>query len=361
MEMKQVCGWILALSAVVFVLAQPFASAQNRVVVVPLGGGAVGNATPADVLVGKTFSNSSGSGLTGILVLPPAAQAVTNSVGMAFHRLPAGTFTMGSPASEPGRDDDETQHPVTLTRSFYMQTTEVTNGQWNAVIVRKGRGQNPSTSRTQDPYPVEHVNWYEAASFANWLSFDEGRIPCYNGNNTCSGTLGVDFVCTTVTLVPDCTGYRLPTEAQWECAARAGTTTAYANPVNFDDRVTETDYGFNANLHAMGWYEFNDQGGDLSEDVPGYASGTKPVARKQANAWGIYDMHGNVWEWCQDWWVGSDYDPDPVTDPAGDVTGTERVARGGYFGAFARECRAANRANTTPGSRSGTIGFRLVR
>lgn len=359
--MKQGCGWILAVSVVVFFLAQSFASAQNRVVVVPLGGGAVGNATPADVLAGKTFSNSSRSGITGTLVLPPAAQAVTNSVGMTFRLLPAGTFTMGSPVSEPSRGSDETQHQVTLTRSFYMQTTEVTNGQWNAVIVSKGRGQNPSQSHTGGLYPVEYVNWYEAASFANWLSFDEGYVPCYNGNNTCSGTLGEDFECTTVTLVPNCSGYRLPTEAQWEYAARASTTKAYANPVYFDDSVTETGTGFNANLHAMGWYAFNNEGGDLGRDVPGYTSGTKPVAQKQANGWGLYDMHGNVYEWCQDWWDGSDYDPDPVTDPAGDATGTTRVIRGASWLSDAVFCRSADRYGDYPVDRSNIFGFRLVR
>jgi len=295
------------------------------------------------------------SGLT-----PPLTLATySNSIGMQFRLLPAGTFTMGSPASEPGRFSFETQHQVTLTKPFYMQITEVTNGQWDAVITDKGRGYNPSGSHTGDNYPVESVTWYEAANFANWLSFDEGLTSCYNGNGTCSGTLGDDFTCTSVTISSTCTGYRLPTEAQWEYAARAATATAYANPVYFDHSDTETGGGFNGNLHAMGWYSYNDAM-ENSSAVTAYESGTKPVAAKQANYWGLYDMHGNVWEWCRDWWDASAYSSDPVIDPTGDATGTHRVVRsGGWYGA-ARIARSGGRSLTTPGTSSNALGFRLT-
>ena len=334
--------------------------AADKVVVIPLFDSCSGNAILSDVVAGKTFSSSAGKGLTGTLELPPCARGYTNSIGMTFNLLPAGSFTMGSPADEPGRgDDEEPPHPVTLTQSFYMQVTEVTNGQWDAVIVDKARGVNPSISHSGDDYPVDSVNWYEAASFANWLSYDEGLIPCYDGQGTCTGTLGDNFSCTSVIMVAGCTGYRLPTEAQWEYAARAGTITAYANPFSFDAGNTVTDAGFNSNLHAMGWYEFNNEGGDLSRDAAGYLTGTKPVAQKQANRWGLYDMHGNVYEWCQDWY--GIYDSGSVTDPQGPDNGAFRVLRGGGWSFVARSCRSAARISFTPGNRYFNIGFRLAR
>ncbi len=288
--------------------------------------------------------------------------SLTNSFGMTFNLIPAGTFTMGSPTGEPGRDDVdvvETQHQVNLTKSFYMQVTEVTNRHWDAVITDKGRGVNPSSSHTEDRFPVETVNWYEAASFANWLSFDEGLIPCYNGQSTCTGQLGNDFTCTSVIIVIDCTGYRLPTEAQWEYAARATATTAYANTVYFDSNNTETIGGFNTNLHAMGWYIYNlwmtGNGG-----IDAYQFGSKPVAAKQANRWGLYDMHGNIREWCWDLWDGTAYLSNSVTDPTGDGTGSEHVVRGGAWGDPARKARSAFRNRTFPSDRWDMTGFRLV-
>lgn len=328
------------------------ASAQNKVVVVPLDG-AVGDAVPSDVVKGKTFSSkAAGKGATGTLEQHPMGQSYTNSIGMTFNLIPAGTFIMGSPANEPGRDPDETQHQVTLSKPFYMQTTEVTNKQWNALVVDTGLGENPSLSHTGDEYPVDNVNWYEAAGFANLLSLAEGLTICYPGNN-CTGTPGDNFTCESVTINPNCTGYRLPTEAQWEYAARAGTTTAYANPYSFDATNTETGSGFNSNLAAMGWYSWNRTTG-------GYADGTKHVAQQQANYWGLYDMHGNVSEWCQDWWDGTAYSPDPVTDPQGDASGTYRVLRGGFWDNIARFSRSASRFYDSPGFRHDNLGFRLA-
>jgi formylglycine-generating enzyme required for sulfatase activity len=334
-------------------------SAADKVVVVPLGG-AVGNAVAEDVVAGKTFSSkAAGKGATGTLELPPTAQSYTNILNMRFNLLPAGTFTMGSPATEPGRFSDETQHQVTLTQPFYMQTTEVTNFQWNLAIVLTNLGVNPSTGNTGDTYPVTAVTWFDAVAFANILSLVESRTQCYNDNGSCTGIIGADLTCTNVTTIEDCTGYRLPTEAQWEYAARANTTTAYANPVNFDTSNTETGVGFNTNLHAMGWYSYNNAM-QSSSAVPAYQSGTKPVAAKQPNHWGLYDMHGNVWEWCRDWWDYSAYSPDPVTDPTGDVTGSYRVLRGGGWGSVAYSARSAYRSWYSPGLRDGSLGFRLV-
>jgi len=200
-----------------------------------------------------------------------------NSLGMSFVPVQPGTFTMGSPSSEGERNSDETQHTVTLTKGFCMQTTEVTQGQWKAVM-----GSNPSYfSACGDNCPVETVSWYDVQDFISRL------------NEKGEGT------------------YRLPTEAEWEYAARAGSTTAFANGgisgVNY--LICNND----PNLSAMGWYCDN--------------SGTHSVAQKQATAWGLYDMHGNVWEWCQDWY--GDYRTGAVTDPSGPGTGSDRVIRGG--------------------------------
>ena len=293
------------------------------------------------------------------------AQPYTNSIGMTFNLIPAGTFTMGSPdgsgsePAEPGRYSNETQHEVTLTKSFYMQTTEVTNKQWNTIIFDTGLGAKPSSSHTGDNYPVETVNWFEAVYFANRLSIVEGLTPCYTLNG-CEATVpGAGMECGSVDMSETCTGYRLPTEAQWEYAARATTTTAYANPVSFDSGNTETGSHFNTNLHAMGWYWYNNEMANSSA-LAAYEYGTKPVAVKQANKWGLFDMHGNVWEWCQDWWDGSAYSPDPVTDPQGDVTGSVRVIRGGSWDDYARGARSAIRFRLTPGNRIHNFGFRLV-
>jgi len=238
-----------------------------------------------------------------------ADDTFTNSLGMTFKLIPAGTFTMGSPKDELGRADGETQHQVTLTKTHYMQTTEVTQGQWKAVM-----GNNPSAfPNCGDDCPMESVSWDDAQAFITEL------------NKKGEGA------------------YRLPTEAEWEYAARAGTDTAYAN-----GDMTEADCGHDPNLDAMGWYCGNatvTYGG--CADGSGWGgpscSGTFPVAQKQANAWGLYDMHGGVHEWCNDWF-GAYAGSDPVTDPTGPDTGTGRVGRE----------QAGGPPPTTAGRRSGT-------
>ncbi len=307
-------NWLLLGIVYLFLLASSNAIAHNRVVVVPLGGSQL-----------QSFCQGS----------------FTNSVGMTFSLLPAGTFTMGSPADELGRDsDEETQHQVALTESFYMQTTEVTQVQWEAVIT-SSRGSNPS-SFSGEGHPVIGVNWYDAASFANWLSFDEGLIPCY-GYDTCSSRPGENLSCTNVTLVPGCNGYRLPTEAQWEYAARAGTNTA-----TYNGNLTSTTCDpLDSNLNKIAWF-------CATESTPHF------VAWKKPNNCGLYDMLGNVEEWCQDWWDGSDYSPEPQTNPTGDATGLSRVVRGGAYNIIVWGTRSAYRKKRAPEHVWGNLGFRLV-
>ncbi|MCD6388611.1 MAG: formylglycine-generating enzyme family protein [Desulfobulbaceae bacterium] len=337
-------------------MLQSVVSAADRVVVITLGGEvAVGNATAADVVKGKSFSSkAAGKGVTGTLVLPPCAQSYTNSNGMTFNLIPAGTFTMGSPADEPGRSSIETPHQVTLTASYYMQTTEVTQKQWQDVI-----GNNPATNNIGDEYPLETLNWFEAAYFTNALSQAEGRSECYTLTG-CSTNPGNGMDCTDVSRNPTCTGYHLPTEAEWEYAARATTTTAYANPYSFDSDNTEENTGFNSNLHAMGWYSYNGAMQN-SSNIPAYPDGTKPVAQKQANRWGLYDMHGNVSEWCQDYYKKDYYtDPGNNLDPQGPVDGPDHVFRGGSSTNAAKYVRSASRHHTWPSSLGNGLGFRLI-
>ena len=237
-----------------------------------------------------------------------------NSLGMSFRFIPAGTFTMGSPADELGRNpEDETQHEVTLTRPFYMQPTEVTQSQWFAVM-----GSNSSYFSDCSECPVEQVSWNDVQDFIETLNLLESGVAD--------------------------SPYRLPTEAEWEYSCRAGTTTAFANGV-----ITNNDCELDPNLNEIGWYCYN-----------GWNE-THRVAKKAPNAWGLYDMHGNVFEWCSDWY-SSDLGTSGVTDPIGPSIGSNRVVRGGGWRGDAQSCRSANRIGCSP-TTSGSllVGFRLVR
>jgi formylglycine-generating enzyme required for sulfatase activity len=260
------------------------------------------------------------------------AVAIKRPVPTNMVRINGGTFTMGSPSSEAGRDDDEVQHRVTVS-SFYMGKYEVTQNEYETVI-----GTNPSNWKGYN-LPVEKVSWYDALVFCNKLSMREGLSTAYSINGSTDparwGTVPTNSNATwnAVTIVVGSNGYRLPTEAQWEYACRAGTTTAY-----------NTGSSINTNT---GWYDGNN------------GSRTHPVGEKPANAWGLYDMHGNVWEWCWDWYGA--YPTSTQTDPMGASSGTYRVNRGGSWLNATRGVRSAYRGGSTLSGRYYDIGFRLVR
>jgi len=239
-----------------------------------------------------------------------AEKTISNSIGMEFVYIAPGSFPRGSPADEPGREIDEQQQLVTLSNGYYMQTTEVTQGQWKAVM----GGPPLHLIKCHDRCPVERISWNDAQEFIHKLNKLEGA----------------DL-------------YRLPTEAEWEYAARAGSKSAFAN-----GEITDLLCGYDAILNEIGWYCGNS---------PAYPH--HPVAQKNPNAWGLYDMHGSVWEWCIDWY--DSYPSGAVADPGGPLDGTERVLRGGGLADNASSCRSANRFSLRPDIIFDYIGFRLVR
>ena len=265
-------------------------------------------------------------------------------------QIPAGTFTMGSPMTEPGRYYDETQHQVTLTSGFYMGKYQVTQKEFREVMgILDDR--TTTTYGKGDNYPIYYVNWYDAIVFCNKLSMMEGLTPayCISGSTdpTAWGAIPISSNATwnAVEIVAGSTGYRLRTEAQWEYACRAGTTTGF----NWD---TNTIISTQANYDASHL--------DFCNLVAGiYLERASEVGSYAPNAWGLYDMHGNVWEWCWDWY-GS-YVSGAQTDPTGAVAGTNRVERGGSWFHYGRYARSALRGISNPGYRGILFGFRVVR
>jgi len=231
-------------------------------------------------LVNDALAGKNASFKVFVFSLPP---------GMVF--VPGGTFQMGSYS---GDDDEKPVHTITVS-SFYMDKTEVTQAEY-----RKVMGKNPSSFSGCDDCPVETVSWHDANEYARKV------------------------------------GKRLPTEAEWEYAARGG------------NKSKGYTYSGSNDLNAAGWYDNNS------------GSKTHPVAQKQPNELGLYDMSGNVWEWCSDWYSDSYYHSSPKNDPQGPNSGSSRVLRGGSWSSFDGSCRVANRNGLNPDYGGNDIGFRLV-
>jgi formylglycine-generating enzyme required for sulfatase activity len=209
--------------------------------------------------------------------------------------------------------------------------------------------------------PVNNLNWNESLAYLNALSKSRGLEECFD----CQGS-GSSVSCNIKVQYSgqnyyNCKGYRLPTEAEWEYSYRAGTSTAFYNGA-----ITQTGCSpLDPNLNNIGWYCGNSAvtyAGciDISNVGGPKCAGTHPVGGKQANAWGLHDMAGNVWEWVYDWHQDS-YKNLPATDPVGPNTGSGRVMRGGWFAEYSSNCRAATRSNVEPTKRFGFLGFRFVR
>jgi formylglycine-generating enzyme required for sulfatase activity/serine/threonine protein kinase len=260
---------------------------------------------------------------------PPAASPTwtSRSTGMTFALIPTGDFVMGS---ADGDDDEKPPHPVKISKSFYLSIHEVTQGEYKEVMGNNpswfsagGDGKDKVAGQSTDRHPVEQVSWKDAIAFCNKLSGRDGLKPYYRSEE--GEPLGGD-------------GYRLPTEAEWEYACRARSTTKYS----FGDDESR--------LKQYAWYDES------------YSTGTThPVGKKDPNAFGLYDMHGNVWEWCWDWYDKDYYNRSSNVDPMNTNPGTDRVLRGGSWLYVAAYLRSSFRAGSEPANRDGNIGFRLAR
>ena len=287
----------------------------------------------------------------------PAGAGVVGRIAMV--RISAGEFDMGSPESETGRYPEEgPRHRVRITRPFDIMKHEVTQAEWRETV-----GNNPSQFIfCGESCPVENVTWWDALYYANAVSRAAGVEECYQLSG-CTGRAGEDLTCASAAFKgPVCKGYRLPTEAEWEYAARAG-----GDGPLYTGSMTALD-GRNApELDAIAWYGGNSAVDYEGADCSGWKDTPKPmeicgphaVGGKAASRWGLQDTQGNVFEWVWDRY-GS-YASEAVADPTGPTAGKDRVNRGGSWGSRARYCRSAFRNRNLPGYRSGHVGFRLVK
>ncbi|MGA2641258.1 MAG: formylglycine-generating enzyme family protein [Spirochaetia bacterium] len=290
-------------------------------------------------------------------------KTATGKAPAGFVLVPGGTFMMGSPENEDGRQEAEVQHQVTL-NAFAMGATDVTVGEFRVfvkatdydtsaevdghatILLKKDFAEKPDASwdnpyfSQTDQHPVVLVSWYDAVAYCNWKSQNEGKVPAYRykgeanflkwpgGWNTKTHN---DITCDFST-----SGYRLPTEAEWEYAAKGGASELAINAV----------FAGSANVNKVGWYSANS------------GQATHPVAQKRPNAFGLYDMAGNVTQLCQDWY--GDYETTAQTNPRGPDSGRQRVDRGGNWWCDRLFLRSSLRGKISPEQSVNTIGFRIV-
>jgi formylglycine-generating enzyme required for sulfatase activity len=304
-QVPQASGWSLVAGGTAAGALAVFLAARGR--------GARGGSRPP---AGSDSESNSSDGTDVPANHPPE---IVNSIGMRLRLISAGTFTQGSPPSEAGRADHEgPQREVTLTRPFYLGVRPVTQAEYlalcqvNPAHFQAGRGGGPE-------HPVEMVSWDDAAEFCRRLSARPEEQ-----------SLGRK--------------YRLPTEAEWEYACRGGTRTAYHG----GDSLDSTQANFNGDF----------PGGQAAAGPNRQC--TSPVGTFPPNAWGLEDMHGNVWEWCRDRYAADAYRVNPAVDPEGPPRGEARVMRGGSWVLRGRDCRAAARDKLAPSIRGKQVGFRVV-
>jgi formylglycine-generating enzyme len=247
------------------------------------------------------------------LALARDVQYLTNSIGMKFAIIPAGRFTMGSPETEKGRNDDEPQHEVRFARPFYLGVYEVTQGQYANVMgdnpswfSKAGGGKQRVGQRNADAYPVDNVTWTDAVGFCR----------------------------------------KLPTEAEWEYACRAGTNSVFHYGDDLD--------AYKANFCGLIYAAYGSAGAGP------FLRATTAVGQYSPNEFGLYDMHGNVQEWCQDWYAADAYMTGDKEDPQGPKAGAERVVRGGGWPHSGKSVRSAVRGKLAPEEKNYSTGFRVV-
>jgi formylglycine-generating enzyme required for sulfatase activity len=346
------------------VLSKDISWSSSAPTVATVSGGTVTALALGKATITVTTAAGGGSAICNVTV-------ISVPTGMAW--IPAGTFMMGSPITEPQSYEDEDLHQVTLTQGFFMGKYEVTQGLYEELM-----GYNPSyfynNGQDQDfydddyyiegwkDYPVDFITWFDAVEFCNKLSVKEGLTPAYTMNNRQPPTGypidGVDWnigeIVTTVTCNWGATGYRLPTEAEWEYACRAGTTT----PFNTGNSISS---GLEGQANFDGIYEpYN---GAPEGEYLGYPT---PVGGYAPNAYGLYDMHGNVGEWCWDWYMSyrRTASGQTETDPKGPEGDWHKVWRGGSWFDQGTKLRSAYRSHYGPGDNwflSFCLGFRVVR